>query len=119
MEWAPVLYRAGVAAAPHRVAHAYLELAVLVRALEGLTTAVRLGSAPDRPSPWGGSLARRSGPGSSICAKTCSTARSTISARLQPRLRLTVVGSANLDLVARVERLPRPGEALTDDSLGA
>jgi ribokinase len=32
--------------------------------------------------------------------------------------RLTVVGSANLDLVARVERLPRPGETLTDASLG-
>jgi ribokinase len=27
---------------------------------------------------------------------------------------LTVVGSANLDLVVRVERLPRPGETLTD-----
>jgi ribokinase len=27
---------------------------------------------------------------------------------------LTVVGSANLDLVARVERLPRPGETLSD-----
>jgi ribokinase len=27
---------------------------------------------------------------------------------------LTVVGSANLDLIARVERLPRPGETLTD-----
>jgi ribokinase len=27
---------------------------------------------------------------------------------------LTVVGSANLDLVARVERLPRPGETVTD-----
>jgi ribokinase len=27
---------------------------------------------------------------------------------------LTVVGSINLDLVARVERLPRPGETLTD-----
>jgi ribokinase len=33
------------------------------------------------------------------------------------RPRLTVVGSANLDLVARVERLPRPGETLTDASL--
>jgi hypothetical protein len=54
MEWAPVLYRAGVVAAPHRVAHAYLELAVLVRALEGLTTAVRIGSAPDRSSLWAG-----------------------------------------------------------------
>jgi ribokinase len=32
--------------------------------------------------------------------------------------RLTVVGSANLDLVARVERLPRPGETLTDATLG-
>jgi ribokinase len=30
---------------------------------------------------------------------------------------LSVVGSANLDLVARVERLPRPGETLTDASL--
>jgi ribokinase len=30
--------------------------------------------------------------------------------------RLTVVGSANLDLVARAERLPRPGETLTDAS---
>jgi ribokinase len=27
---------------------------------------------------------------------------------------LTVVGSANLDLIARVERLPRPGETVTD-----
>jgi ribokinase len=30
------------------------------------------------------------------------------------RPRLTVVGSVNLDLVARSERLPRPGETLTD-----
>jgi ribokinase len=30
--------------------------------------------------------------------------------------RLTVVGSTNLDLVARVERLPRPGETVTDAS---
>jgi ribokinase len=28
--------------------------------------------------------------------------------------RLTVVGSANLDLTAKVERLPRPGETVTD-----
>lgn len=28
--------------------------------------------------------------------------------------RITVVGSANIDLVARTERLPRPGETLTD-----
>jgi ribokinase len=33
---------------------------------------------------------------------------------LPPEVSLTVVGSANLDLVARVERLPRPGETLTD-----
>ena len=35
-----------------------------------------------------------------------------------PRSRphLTVVGSINLDLVARVERLPRPGETVTDAS---
>jgi len=33
---------------------------------------------------------------------------------LPPEPQLTVVGSANLDLVARVERLPRPGETLTD-----
>jgi ribokinase len=36
---------------------------------------------------------------------------------LPPRPRLNVVGSANLDLVARVERLPRPGETVTDASL--
>jgi ribokinase len=30
--------------------------------------------------------------------------------------RVTVVGSVNLDLVARVERLPRPGETVTDAS---
>ena len=28
-------------------------------------------------------------------------------------VRLTVVGSVNLDLVARTERLPRPGETVT------
>ncbi|HKH30381.1 MAG TPA: ribokinase [Gaiellaceae bacterium] len=33
---------------------------------------------------------------------------------MPPEVALTVVGSANLDLVARVERLPRPGETLTD-----
>jgi hypothetical protein len=54
MEWAPVLYRAGVVVAPHRVTHAYLELAVLIRALEGLTASVRIGLAPDRSSLWAG-----------------------------------------------------------------
>lgn len=34
-----------------------------------------------------------------------------------PRPALTVVGSINLDLVARCERLPRPGETLTDAEL--
>jgi ribokinase len=33
---------------------------------------------------------------------------------LPPEVSLTVVGSANIDLVARVERLPRPGETVTD-----
>ena len=33
---------------------------------------------------------------------------------MPPEVSLTVVGSANLDLVARVERLPRPGETVTD-----
>ncbi|HEY7708350.1 MAG TPA: hypothetical protein VH968_14390 [Gaiellaceae bacterium] len=54
MDWGPVLGRAGVCAASHRVAQAYLELAVLVRALEGLTTSVRLDAPPDRSSLWAG-----------------------------------------------------------------
>jgi hypothetical protein len=54
VEWEPVLRRAGVAAAPHRVAQAYLELAVLVRALEGLAASARFASAPDRTSLWAG-----------------------------------------------------------------
>lgn len=33
------------------------------------------------------------------------------------RVRITVVGSANTDLVARCERLPRPGETVTDAKL--
>jgi ribokinase len=33
---------------------------------------------------------------------------------LPPNPRIAVVGSINLDLVARAERLPRPGETLTD-----
>ncbi len=54
LEWDAVLKRAGVVAAPHRVAHAYLELAVLVRALEGLTDSARIESVPDRDSLWAG-----------------------------------------------------------------
>jgi hypothetical protein len=37
-----------------RVAAVYLELAILVRALEGLSDAARMGSAPDRSSLWAG-----------------------------------------------------------------
>ena len=54
MEWEPVLGRAGVHASPMRVAQAYLELAVLVRALEGLGTAARMRSAPDPSDLWAG-----------------------------------------------------------------
>ena len=54
VEWRPVLDRAGVHACPNRVAAVYLELAVLVRALEGLTTAASLDAAPDRSSRWAG-----------------------------------------------------------------
>ncbi len=54
VEWRPVLDRAGVQASPDRVAAVYLELAVLVRALEGLSDAARLGSSPDRSSLWAG-----------------------------------------------------------------
>ncbi|HVP74942.1 MAG TPA: hypothetical protein VMS63_02885 [Gaiellaceae bacterium] len=54
LDWGPVLSRAGVRAAPERVAQAYLELAVFIRALEGLTTAVRLDATPARSSLWAG-----------------------------------------------------------------
>ncbi|MDQ3670293.1 MAG: hypothetical protein M3377_08465, partial [Actinomycetota bacterium] len=54
LEWNEVLRRAGVSACPQRVAQAYLELAVLVRALEGLSTAARVGSVPGRSALWAG-----------------------------------------------------------------
>ena len=54
MEWGPVLDRAGVRAPAERVAQAYLELAVLVRALEGLTDAARIDLTPDRSALWAG-----------------------------------------------------------------
>jgi len=54
VEWQPVLDRAGVHACPNRVASVYLELAILVRALEGLADAARIGSEPDRSSLWAG-----------------------------------------------------------------
>jgi hypothetical protein len=53
-EWGPVLIRAGVRASPIRVAQAYLELAVMVRALEGLSSAAALDAVPDRSSLWAG-----------------------------------------------------------------
>jgi hypothetical protein len=54
VEWRPVLKRAGVGACPDRVAAVYLELAVLVRALQGLDDAARLDAPPDRSSLWAG-----------------------------------------------------------------
>jgi hypothetical protein len=54
LEWAPVLRRAGVAVSSTRVAQAYLELAVLVRALEGLATSAQLDAYVDRSSLWAG-----------------------------------------------------------------
>ena len=54
LDWAPVLRRAGVHACPNRVAKTYLELAVLVRALESLSDAVRMRLTPDRSSLWAG-----------------------------------------------------------------
>ena len=49
-----MLERAGVGACPNRVAAVYLELAVLVRALQGLDDAARLDVPPDRSSLWAG-----------------------------------------------------------------
>jgi hypothetical protein len=54
IDWEPVLNRAGVRMPPERVAQAYLELAVLVRALEGLTAAAQLETTPDRSALWAG-----------------------------------------------------------------
>jgi hypothetical protein len=54
MDWAPILTRAGVHASPARVAQVYLELAVLVRALEGLSATARWGSEVDRGALWAG-----------------------------------------------------------------
>lgn len=54
VEWRPILDRAGVRVCPNRVAAAYLELAVLIRALEGLAVAASLDAPPDRSSLWAG-----------------------------------------------------------------
>ena len=53
-DWQDVLDRAGVSVSAVRVAQTYLELAVLVRALEGLGTAARMRSAPDPSDLWAG-----------------------------------------------------------------
>jgi len=54
VDWGPVLARAGVRMPAERVAQAYLELAVLVRALEGLTAAAQFEATPDRSALWAG-----------------------------------------------------------------
>jgi hypothetical protein len=54
LDWAPVLQRAGVRASASRVAQVYLELAVLVRALEGLSSAARWHSDIAPASLWAG-----------------------------------------------------------------
>ena len=54
VDWEPVLLRAGVDVRPERVAQAYLELAMLVRALEGLNTAAQIDARPDTGSLWAG-----------------------------------------------------------------
>jgi hypothetical protein len=54
LDWEPVLTRAGVRVPAERVAQAYLELAVLVRALEGLTAAAVIEATPDRAALWAG-----------------------------------------------------------------
>jgi hypothetical protein len=53
-DWQPVLERAGVRVSHVRVAQAYLELAVLVRALEGLNDAARIDVIPGRAALWAG-----------------------------------------------------------------
>jgi hypothetical protein len=59
VDWEPVLTRAGVNVRPERVAQAYLELAVLVRALEGLSAAARIDAMPGASSLWAGLFALR------------------------------------------------------------
>jgi hypothetical protein len=54
VDWEPVLIRAGVHVPAARVAQAYLELAVLVRALEGLTAVAVVEATPDRSDLWAG-----------------------------------------------------------------
>jgi hypothetical protein len=54
LEWEPILNRAGVHASAIRVAQTYLELAVFVRALEGLADSARIRATLGRSSLWAG-----------------------------------------------------------------
>ena len=54
VDWAPVLERAGVSISPVRIAQVYLELAVMLRALEGLSASVRFGSEIEPSALWAG-----------------------------------------------------------------
>ena len=54
LEWEPILSRAGVHVSHIRVAQTYLELAVFVRALQGLSSTVRWRSTVDPGSLWAG-----------------------------------------------------------------
>jgi len=54
LEWEPILKRAGVHASAIRVAQTYLELAVFVRALQGLADTARIRASLDRSSLWAG-----------------------------------------------------------------
>jgi hypothetical protein len=54
LEWEPILNRAGVHASAIRVAQTYLELAVFVRALQGLADTARIRASLDRSSLWAG-----------------------------------------------------------------
>jgi hypothetical protein len=54
LEWEPILRRAGVHASPIRVAQAYLELAIFVRALQGLGDAARIRARLEPSSLWAG-----------------------------------------------------------------
>jgi len=54
VDWQPVLDRAGVHVSSTRVAQAYLELAVLLRALGGLTATAAVDMTPDPSDLWAG-----------------------------------------------------------------
>ena len=54
LDWEPILTRAGVHASAIRVAQTYLELAVFVRALQGLADNARMRASLDRSSLWAG-----------------------------------------------------------------